>query len=240
MWVICAILAIVAFFFLFLWHLISNKFEFHNFYYCFFNLFRFFITIMTILYLLQGIYYLNRLFRKDSKEFQLNFHESYILFYIFLSLDLFISSLITLLNIYYYVMKIFILKIKRKHINQEFIENIKDEINLKPHPFSSSIDLTSDEYIKNNKFIGDQINQIKYVISSPEYIKKIHHFKYDSNESNSKIKNQILNFAFGNDKKKDNLLQETKKNVDITSSQLKKSSLEDKNDIEITTQTNTK
>ena len=127
---------------------------------------------MTILYLLQGIYYLNRLFRKDSKEFQLNFHESYILFYIFLSLDLFISSLITLLNIYYYVMKIFILKIKRIHINQEFIENIKDEINLKPHPFSSSIDLTSDEYIKNNKFIGDHINQIKYVISSPEYIKK--------------------------------------------------------------------
>ena len=134
-------------------------------------------------------------------------------------------------------MKFLRLKIKRLDINQEFIENIKDEINLKPHPFSSSIDLTSDEYIKNNKFIGDQINQIKYVIFSPEYIKKIHHFKSDSNESNSKIKNQILNFVFGNDKKKDNLLNEIKKNVDTTSSQLKKISLEDKNDIEITTQT---
>ena len=78
------------------------------------------------------------------------------------------------------------------------------------------------------------------MISSLEYLKKIKHFKYDSKESNSKIKNQILNFAFGNDKKNDNLLKETKKNVDITSSELKKSSLEDKNDKEIITQTYTK
>ena len=218
-WAICAILSLAFYSVFYLWHLISIESEFPKFSKHFNNLFRFFIAIMTVLFLAAGIYLLSKLSTKDSKEYQLNFHESYLLLYIFLSVDLFISSLITLLAIYYFVMICLRLKTEKLEINDEFIQNIKDDLFLKHNPKSSTIMIPSEEFIKNNIFLEEQIKQIKYMKNSPEYIqKKVSHLKNDSNGSNSKIKNQILNFAFGNEKKKDNLLDEIKKQIETTAS----------------------
>lgn len=225
-WLISSLFSIIILILLLFFRKILNKnSNFSNICSQFNQFFRFFIACISTMFLPAGFYFLEKLSIKDSKEYQLNFHENYILLYIFLITDLLISSLISLLGIYYFVMICLRLKKRKLEIDEEFIENLKDDLKFNLNHKNSTLMIPSDEFINNNIFLANQIQQIKHLISSPESSnkKKANH-NYSSpikSEDKSKIKQEMLDFAFGKEKKKENLFDEIKKEIEISNSPLK-------------------
>ena len=198
--------------------------------------FRFFLSVINILNLPQGIYIIDKLCFKESKEYNLNFHKNNILLYIFLTVDLIISSAISLIAIYYFIKNCFRLKNSNTLIDEQFIENLKDELKLNDNN-QNQRPLTSDGLNNINHAI--QIKKINNLICSPELNRKKKSIKNKSistmtkSEDMTKIKQEIMDFTLGKDKKRDSLFNEIKKEIEISNSPLKRSIFSESKDLNI-------
>jgi hypothetical protein len=209
----------------------SNSIKFKDY---FLPIFRVVTALISLVLATIGFYFLIRMSKKETKEYKLNFHENYFLLYIFILCAMTISIMVIVFTIYYFVIIYLRLNKKKLDIDEEFIQNIQDELNLSKKKNSSFVP-PSDEFIKETQRISKEIKEMKAITLQSEDNKNMNFNDFDipRQESNldlkkvietekKRIKNDIFESTANKDRRKESLMDEIKKEIQFSNSPEKK------------------
>jgi hypothetical protein len=145
-----------------------------------------------------------------------------------------ISIMVIVFTIYYVAIIYLRLNKKKLDIDEEFIQNIQDELNMNQKKNSSFVP-PSDEFLKETQRISKEIKEMKVLTlqSEDDKSRKFNDFEIPRQESNidlkkaietekKRIKNDIFESTVNKDRRKESLMDEIKKEIKYSNSPEKK------------------